>query len=239
MISKKTLTTAALAAAAILASVRVGSAATISVHSLPNDTTSVSLVTTGPFTGDDAYTYDINFDSAADVVTPGNGFMVIDFGPVAGASLTGPAGAGATLASEFAQSTGTTGAGLSGFVNNTSNTDNFHDSQSGNSANPLDLTTIQNAVFNYTGATPYLANGATIDLTLVLYTTSTSVPLVGNGFGDDTSGVNKGLSFSLNSVYVPSAPAGVPLPTTTALGGTLLGLVALGHKLTKGRRVQA
>lgn len=212
MISKKTLTTAALAAAAILGTARVSSAATISVHSLPNSTASVALVATGTYAGDDSYTYDINFDSAADVVAPGNGFMVIDFGPIAGASLTGTAGVGATLASEFALTTGTTGAGLSGFVNNTSNVDNFHDSQSGNNANPADLTTIQNAVFNYTGSSPYIAAG-TVDLTLVLYTASTSVPLVGNGFGDDTSGVNGGLSFSLNSVYVPSAPAAVPLPT--------------------------
>jgi hypothetical protein len=158
---------------------------------------------------------------------------------VAGASLTGSAGVGATLASEFTMTNSYTGAGLSGFVNNTSNVDNFHDSQSGNNANPVDIISTQNAVFLYNGASPYLAGGTAIDLTLVLYTTSTSTPLVGNGFGDDTSGVNGGLSFSLNSVYVPSAPAGVPLPTTTALGGTLLGLVALAHNLTKGRKVQA
>jgi len=238
MISKKTLTNAALAAAAVLAAASVGSAATISVHSLPNSTASVALVATGPHAGDDSYTYDINFDSAADVVAPGNGFMIIDFGPVDAYTLTGTGSVGTTLAGEFTPSTGVSGAGLSGYVNNTSNTDNFHDSQSGNNANPSDLLGVQNAVFNYNGASPYIAAG-TVDLTLVLYTKSTSTPLVGNGFGDDTSGVNGGLSFSLNSVYVPSAPAPAPLPATTALGGTLLGLVALAHSLTKGRKLQA
>jgi hypothetical protein len=132
---------------------------------------------------------------------------------------------GATLAGEFVESAGVTGAGLSGYVNNTAGADNFLDPTTGNTSSPTDATDIQNAVFNYDGGSPYLG-GSSVDLTLVLYTQDTKPPQVGNGFGVDESGIGGDLSFSLNSVYVPSGPATVPEPASVGLlvvGGLVLG----------------
>ena len=232
----KLTTIAALAAAGLLAGARLASADTINVHSSPNNSSSVSLVGSGPFTGDDAYVYDISFDASANVIAPGNGFMVIDFGLLAGYTLTGPAGAAATLAGEFTESTQVAGAGLSGYTGNSAGVDHFRDPTSGNTSSPTDIVTEDNAVFFYNGGTPFTSGS--VDLTLTLFTVSTSPPLVGNGFGVDSSGVANSLSFSLNSVLVPSAPAAVPVPVSLISGLTLIGLVGLG-RFMKVRRIEA
>jgi len=232
MLSKKTISLVALAAAGVLIANRSSSADTITVHSLGLPVT----VATGPFAGDKDYTYDIAFDNQADVIAPNNGFMVIDFGAVASSTLTGPAGLGATLAGEFTLSTQPTGAGLAGYAGNTANTDHFVDPVSGNRSDPTDLTPILNAVFFYNNAVPYTA--IPVDLTLDLITTSTAPPKLGNGFGVDTSGAGGGLSFALNSVFVPSTPVSVPLPLGWIGGAALVALIGFGRAI-KARRVEA
>jgi len=224
---------AAIAAAALLLGGRIAWADTISVHSSPNSVASVvSPILSGPFTNDASYTYDIGFDSSSDVVAPGNGFMVTDFGPVDGYTLTGVGVTASTLASEFTFSQGVDGTGLSGFVNNTSGADNFLDPATDDTSSPTDVTDVQNAVFNYDGSSPYLGSSS-LDLTLVLYTQDTKLPEVGNGFGVDESGIGGDLSFSLNSVYVPSGPATVPEPASFGL------LVVGGLALARRRNRQS
>jgi len=234
MRSKKSLSIVAIAAVSVLAIGRATLADTITVHSLPNNVGSISTVIGGTYNGDKDYRYDIEFDQAADVL-PGNGFMVIDFGPLDGYSLTGPAGAGATLATEFTESTQNTGAGLSGFTGNSANVDHFSDAVSGNTSDPVDFTLVKNAVFIYNGATAFTSGP--VDLTLDLFTTDTSTPKLGNGFGVDSSGASlsstPGLSFELAQVFVPSAPTSVPLPMTWINGTILLGLVGVGSALKR------
>jgi hypothetical protein len=182
----------------------------------------------------------IGFDAEADVVSPGNGFMVIDFGLLAGYTLTGTPGTAATLAGEFTESTPGTGAGLSGFTGNSAGVDTFLDTGTGNTTTPTDIPTIGNAVFFYNSPTPF-ASGP-VDLALTLYTTDLRPPEVGNGFGDDSSGAGGDLSFSLNSVLVPSEPTtittGAPIPLSWVSGGALIGLIAVG-RLLKSRRIDA
>jgi len=223
---------AAIAAGALVFS-NFAKADTISVHSIGTPFTVVA----GPFAGDEDYTYDIGFDNQADVIAPSDGFMVVDFGSVAGSTLVAATSGNATettLAGEFTESTQLTGANLGGYTGNTLNTDHFSDPTSGNTSNPTDLTNVENAVFFYNGSSPFVSGP--VDLTLDLFSTSTAPPKVGNGFGVDTSGVNNGLSFSLNTVLVPSAPASVPLPAAPLACGALFGMLGLA-KVRKAVRV--
>jgi hypothetical protein len=226
---------AAIAAGALM----IGSFAkadTITVTSLPNSTASVAPVVGGVYNGDESYTYSVDLDPTTVLnAGSGDGFMVIDFGPIDDQSVANP---GFTLSggtvltvdgADFTESTQTTGTGLNGYTGNTAGKDNFVDaSNSLNTANPTDSAAIDNAVFTYNGLSDYTATGD-VDLTLSLYTTNTSVPKLGNSFGVDNSGAENGLSFELKSVYVPSAPVGVPLPANMAGGGVLLGLAGLAR----------
>jgi hypothetical protein len=229
---------------------RCVSADTITVTDLPNDVfgDSVSTVATGPYAGDEAYTYSVNFDSSTRLVSAsGDGFMVIDFGPLddqssanPGYSLVSPSPS-ILPASDLSESTQLTGTGLNGYTGNSGGADNFLDaSNSKNTASPTDLPTVDNAVFIYNGSSNYIAD-SDVDMTLVLYTTNKSIPALGNSFGVDNSGASHGLSFEEKSVAVPSTPLGsipTPLPLASFGGGTLFGLVGL-MKCFKSRRIVA
>jgi len=245
MLSKKT-TFAALAAVAVLGVARFGMADTISVHSNPNNASSVTLITdhSSPYYGDDQYTYDVDFDTSANVIKPGDGFSVIDFGTLAGYTLTGPNTVAInqlisdfTAAGDMTTPLDITTGGLSGAGAYGPNTDNFSDSVSGNTSHPTDLSYVKNVQFNYSGAG--FTTATTVDLTLELYTTNLSAPTFGNGIGVDHSGASltstPGLSFALNNLLVPTP---IPLPMSGVLGGAMLSLVGLGYSL-KPRKVQA
>jgi len=244
MLGKKTIL-------ALLMAVGLGAAShafadTITVTDNPNDVfgDSVTTVASGPYTGDLAYSYSVDFDASTKLFSSsGDGFMVIDFGPLDDQSSANP---GYTLvspspsilpASDLTESTQVTGSGLNGYTGNTGGKDNFVDAgNSNNTANPTDIVTVDNAVFFYNGSSNYIAD-TDVDMTLTLYTTNTSVPKLGNSFGVDNSGAASGLSFELKSVAVPSAPVGVPLPTDLACGTLLFGLFGVA-RMYRANRVE-
>jgi hypothetical protein len=236
---------------ALLMAVGLGAAShafadTITVTDNPNDVfgDSVSTVASGPYKGDLAYSYSVDFDPTTKLFSgSGDGFMVIDFGPLDDQSSANP---GYSLvspdpsvlpSSDLTESTQVAGAGLNGYTGNSGGSDHFLDaSNSKNTANPTDNPGIDNAVFTYNGSSNYIAD-SDVDMTLTLYTTSTSAPELGNSFGVDNSGAASGLSFELKSVAVPSAPVGVPLPTDVACGSLLFGLVGAA-RMYRANRVE-
>src|ERR1700722_9239477 len=211
-----------LAAGAIMMGAQAVSADTITVHSSPNNPSSITFQTGGAFAGDYQYQYNIDFDSQADVIG-GDGFLIADFGPLVGYTLTAvnPGNsAEVALAGNFSESSPVDATGLSGFLGNTSDSDNF--SFSINGATIVDSRSIANAVFTYDSSTPF-TTPTTVDLTLDLYST-TGLSTLGNGLGVDHSGGNATLSGSLNQVLVPIIPLGtasVPLPLASVGGGAL------------------
>jgi hypothetical protein len=233
MFSKRTLTTAALAAL-VVAVGQVGLAKTITVQSIsPNTTGSSPTISAGLFPGDAVYTYSVDLDPGSDVIAATDGFMVINFGTLDGYTLTNTNGSDSAVADSFVEHTQTTGTGLSGYQSNNGTSDSFSDTASSltDTATPTDSSLINNAVFTYNGSSPYTSSSDLL-LTLTLYTPDTSISKLGDSFGVDHSGANDPnptLSFEEKFVQVPSSPAAVPLPSVSVLGGSMLGLLGLAR----------
>jgi hypothetical protein len=180
------------------------------------DTISVTNISQIPFAGGKNYNYDISFSATAQVVS-GDGFVIMDFGPVGSFNFstldgTPPANPNTT----FVLSQPSAGApGLAGYTSSAANMDTF--TGSGNvSITVPDDSTIANAVFIYNGPTFTASAGS--DLQLTLFSTQTVLTPNGHGVGVDESGNSNGLNVSPTSVIVP-----VPEP----VGLSMLGLAAM------------
>jgi hypothetical protein len=188
-------------------------------------------VVAGPFAGDVAYTYDVDFSATANVINPGDGFMIADFGVAAGYSLTLTTGAGPIPASFAFDNTILKGAGgLNGQV--AAGTDATHDGFAGatTTATIDDSPSVLNALFLYTGP-QFTGNKANpTELTLVLYTANLHSAVDVSSIGVDHS-ADKDTLLSVDSSSV-SAPAAVPLPSSYLGGGVLLGLLG-AYRLRK------
>jgi hypothetical protein len=175
--------------------------------------TSVTLLTSGPDTGDYNWTYDVVVTSTEEVVanaaaptpTSGNYLTMYDIAGLVSGSESMPTG---WTASE--QTTGVTP----------------------NTETPTD-TGLLNITFNYsTGAT--IVGAA--DLGAFDFVSTLGTPIAASNFyagqATDTSGAENGTQ-DQNDGHVPAPTTAVPLPAGSMIGAALCGLVLVGRKYFK------
>jgi len=233
--TKKTLLAAVVAGALAFGATRtMAETITVSNGAAP------SLVTSGPFTGDEQFNYSVSFSPTA-VVKDGDGFLVADFGGFVSASLTAGTG-NAPLAGDFELSTpsggGVTPTGLNDEVlpSIIAGDDEFL-----NGSAPefiVDNAGVGDIVLKYAGG-GFTGNGTTPGtLNLTVYSTETFVDASGFSIGIDESGSGGQFAADPNTVDVPTPKgppvAGTPLPASSIGGGLLIALLA-AYKARKAR----
>jgi len=239
--TKKSLI-AALVAGALALGAKTSIAETITV----SNGAAPTVVASGPYSGDTAFSYSISFSPTTNVQT-NDGFLIADFGPLAFVSSSNPgysltAGTGnAPSASSFTEAAplggGTVKTGLAP-------TDEVvpsliaGDDEFLNSSAPefiVDSATVADVMFTYSGS-GFVGNGTTPGtLSLTLYTTEQFVNSFGYSIGVDQSGSGNAFAADPNTVAVPSPTAvKTPLPASSIGGGLLIAMLAAA-KLRKAR----
>jgi hypothetical protein len=233
--SKKSIM-AALVAATLALGAGVSMADTITV----TNGAAPTIVSGGSFNGDQQFNYIVSFSPTANVST-GDGFLIADFGAVAGFTFTGSSG-NAPASTLFTESTPSGGGvvltGLNGEV--TSSLPGFDEFTGGGATDFIpDAASVGDVAFIDTGSGTFVGtgtgSGGTLDLTI--YSTNKFVNLAGDTIGVDHSGSGNVLNPDPSSVAIPSPTAvGSPLPASSLGGGLLIALLA-GLKLRKARQL--
>jgi hypothetical protein len=236
---KKTILAAAIAGAMAIG-VRTSLADTITV----TNGAAPSIVSGGTFNGDEQFNYVISFSSTASVQL-NDGFLVADFGPLAGysfGSVSGNAPAGSLFTENSVAGGGkTTGGGSATGLNGETlpsslpGDDEFVAGGGGLTFIP-DATSVLDAVFTYNSSTAFNGSGTGSggSLALTMYSTEQFVSSTGQTIGVDHSGASGVINLEQSSVFVPSPTAVVPLPASSIGGGLLIGLL-LVSKARKAR----
>jgi hypothetical protein len=232
MLSKKSFVAALIAGAvAFGASKSMADTITVTNGAAP------TLVTSGGFAGDEQYNYIVSFSPTADVRS-GDGFLIADFGAVAGFTFSAPIGA-APSGSIFSLSQptggGETPTGLNGETVPSvagAGVDEFTNGSGLVLIN--DNQTTLDAVFTATSSFLGSGSGSSGTLDLTLYSTELGAPTTSSSVGEDHSG-SLPPSSDPSSVFVPTPfVAATPLPSSSMAGGVLIALL-VAYKARKAR----
>jgi hypothetical protein len=194
------------------------------------------------------YQYEVTFDTTTDLDSAQDGFMVVDFGPLAAnaSTLTGYTLTDdsldssieqtdeTALAAQFTESNQGDATGLLDFAGNSGNQDTFTDPLLGTHV-VNDNEGINNVVFFYKGTIPEEPSLAFSDLnlTLNLYTLNLGTPSPTSiAFGADQNSATGDNDLTFEPTDVPPT---LPLPSSAYAGGALIGLVMMG-RFVKARR---